>query len=198
MSSNYHLDNTEQAKNEEVQENNVYVSTTHWPSDQHKQLPMCSWHARTDQKLLSDESGMDVDAYSDNSYGYSRSMSTNYDETLTQHPTNYTTLVDSSTNDQLAHVNDQSTLISKSFTQAHDDDNYALPVSSPSVIKTSRISRRQPQARLRINNATKTLTTYIIQLHTGQLIVLPYHTQSRLNYRQSEKHLVNNSTNIKR
>jgi hypothetical protein len=74
---------------------------------------------------------MDVDIYSENSYGYSRSMSTNYDETLTQYPTDNTTLVDSSTNDQQMHVDGQSTLFLESFMQAHEDDNYALLYPTP-------------------------------------------------------------------
>jgi hypothetical protein len=34
MSPNYQLDSTEQANNKEVQDHDVYLLTTYWPSDQ--------------------------------------------------------------------------------------------------------------------------------------------------------------------
>jgi hypothetical protein len=74
---------------------------------------------------------MEVDAYSDDSYDYYRAIPTNYEETLTQYPTNNTTLVDSSTTNQLTHVNDQSTLILESFTQVNEPDNYTLLYPTP-------------------------------------------------------------------
>jgi hypothetical protein len=131
MSSNYQLDSAYQANYEEKQDHNIYLSTIYWPSNQRRQLPTRSWHAQKDKELLSDELGMDVDAYSDDSYDYSRSIPTNYEETLTQYPTDNTTLVDSSTNDQPTHVDGQSTLFSESITQAHEDDNYALLYPTP-------------------------------------------------------------------
>jgi hypothetical protein len=99
--------------------------TTYWPSDQqwsylNPQLPRHSWNVRTDKETLPGGSSMDMDAYLDNSYDYSRSMSANYDETLIQYLTDIITLADSpstpSTNDLPMQVNDQSTLFPESFT----------------------------------------------------------------------------------
>jgi hypothetical protein len=116
-------------------DHNIYLTTTYWPSDQRRQLPTRSWHARTDKELLSDESGMDVDAYSDDSYDYSRSIPTNHEEKLTQYPTDIATHADSpstpSINDLPTQVDDQTSLFSESSMQDNEYDNYNLRYPTP-------------------------------------------------------------------
>jgi hypothetical protein len=58
-------------------------------------------------------------------------VSTNYDETLTQYPTNITTLINSPTNDLPSQVDGQALLFLESSTQANEDNNYTLMYPTP-------------------------------------------------------------------
>jgi hypothetical protein len=59
-----------------------------------QKLPTHSQQVQTSDKTWSGGSRMDVDIYSDNLYDYARSKSTNYNETLTQYPTDIAILTD--------------------------------------------------------------------------------------------------------
>jgi hypothetical protein len=121
-------------------EHEVYLSTTSWPSDHqrsylHWKLPTHSRHVQASDETWSGGSRMNVDEYSDESYGYPRSKSTNYDEILTQYPTDIATLTDSpstpSINDLPTQVDNQATLFLESLMQFNEDDNYNLRCPTP-------------------------------------------------------------------
>jgi hypothetical protein len=123
-------------------------------------------------------------------------MSTNYDETLTQYPTDITTLVDSPTNDLPSQVNGQATLFSESSTQANEDDNYALMYPTPPSSTPVEYLNDNPKHDYESTMLQDANVIYYSTMHwPSNRFTLPYSKPSQIGETAYERHNTSHKVN---